>query len=211
MDAAEILHAAGINSLPTDMERIAEHFGIKIVSYSSVSDIFEKSMAELYAISRHGYSFSRDGVCVCAINENACGESRRRWTIAHEVSHCLLGHTAGETHDIREERAADELAAGLLCPLAVVNFCGVSSAGELMRLCRISRQAAAIRFRELTAWRREMSARCAGDHSRTLNPSELVCVSDFSGFICRRLMEKSRRDGSGESFPHRGDRIVAFR
>ena len=214
MEALEVLHEAGICVLPTDTEMIAAHYGIKVVSYSSVCEIYEKDMAELYGISRHGYSFFDDGHYICAINENACGETRRRWTIAHELSHCLLGHVAGEErrHTPEEERAAECFAAELLAPLAVVNFCGVSSAGELMRLCRLSGQAAGIRFGELTARRREAARGIFSGQSggaSALGGSELRCVSDFSGFISRYLLERARRDANGRSFPQGRDRLIA--
>lgn len=210
MNAAEVLHAAGICSLPTDAERIAEHYGIKLVSYSSVAKIYEKTMEQLYEISRHGYSFRDGGSLVCAINENCCGEARRRWTIAHELAHCLLGHICGGEHSLEEERAADDFAAELLAPTAVVNFCGVSSAQELSRLCRISYQAAGIRFGELTARRRTDAARyAAGESASALSAEELICVSDFSGFISRYLLERARRERYAEPV-YSGDRLTAF-
>ena len=193
MNALDVLHRAGIRRLPTDTEAIAEHFGIKLVSYSSVARIYERDMAELYRISRQGYSFVVDGRYVCAINENSCGETRRRWTIAHELSHCLLGHI----RDGRlcctpeEERAADRFAAELLAPLAVVNFCGVTSAEELMRLCRLSRKAAEIRFGQLDARRREAArSRFSDTRAEALSAAELKTVSDFSFFITEYIFNK---------------------
>lgn len=211
MNAYEALHAAGICSLPTDTERVAEHYGVKVVSYSSVAEAFDKSMEQLYAISRYGYSFSCGGRPVCAVNENCCGEARRRWTLAHEIAHCLLGHICGAEHSLHEERAADAFAAELLAPMAVVNFCGVTSAQELERLCRISRQAAEIRFRELTARRRaDASGYSSGRNASVLSAEELLCVSDFSGFISRCLLERSRRDERPAAV-YAGDRLTAFK
>lgn len=104
------------------------------------------------------------------------GERRRRFTIAHELGHCLLGHVSGfgsAAPAPAQERAADSFAAELLAPLAVLKMCCISSAEELVRICGISRSADEIRFTELL--------RCDADES------DLRMILRFSGFIDRYL------------------------
>ena len=155
MRACEALIMANIGTLPVSPSEVAGFFGIKLVSYEECGRIYERSREELYRESRFGFSFCAEGGYVCAVNENACGEKRRRWTIAHEIGHCLLGHVDGEqAPTLEQEREADRFAAELLAPLTVLHFCGVRSAEELRRLCGLSKQAGEIRFRELTELRR---------------------------------------------------------
>lgn len=149
MNAAQALLMSGVKTLPVDLCALADFFGIKVVSYEDVSAIYKKSKEELYRDSRFGFCYCEEGRLICAINENSCGERRRRWTLAHEIGHCLLGHLSDNVPSDLQEKEADKFAAELLAPLVVLHFCGVSSPGELQKLCGISAQAAENRFREL--------------------------------------------------------------
>ncbi|MBQ8171594.1 MAG: ImmA/IrrE family metallo-endopeptidase [Oscillospiraceae bacterium] len=160
MNAAKILLNAGITTLPVDLKRIAESNDIKIVDYESCAECYNIDIAEIYRrISPYGFSFMAEGRYVCAINEKACGKRRRRWTLAHELAHVLLGHVSGvhQEYSGQTENEADRLAAQLLAPLSVLHFCGVSSAAEIARLCGISKQAADYRYEELCRLRRRHS------------------------------------------------------
>ena len=132
-------------------------------------------------MSLYGFSFEENGRQIIAMNELACGERRRRFTIAHELGHCLLGHISGfgvTAHTAVLERAADRFAADLLAPLAVLRMCGISSAEELARVCGLSRSAAEIRFAELM--------NCGG-----INDDELRVIMRFSGFVDKYLQCRS--------------------
>lgn len=78
-------------------------------------------------------------------------QHRRNWTIAHELGHLLLGHSAGTP---AEEREADCFAAELLMPSAVVaafeeTYRKAMSAEEMTRSFAVSPLAAARRRRDL--------------------------------------------------------------
>lgn len=83
--------------------------------------------------------------------------ARRRFTLAHELGHILLGHVGRYPLVSREpsptdtpiEQAANVFAARLLAPACVLWGCGVSSADEIAALCDISRAAAAYRWQRL--------------------------------------------------------------
>lgn len=147
MTVSEVYKRACISSLPISPEETARRLGIKLVSYGTMTEIYELSLCELYRKSRFGFSYSEDGRLVIAINENSCGERRRRFTIAHEIAHCVLGHISSSAEiksSAENERAADSFAAELLAPICVLRECGVNSADEISRLCGISRSAAEI-------------------------------------------------------------------
>jgi len=181
MKMCEIYERAEIGALPVYPIETARAFGIKTVSYSDVCEIYCRSRRELYRMSLWGFSYEENGQRIIAVNELACGERRRRFTIAHELGHCLLGHvSAGGSAkpDSAQERAADRFAADLLAPVAVLRMCGISSAEELARVCGISRSAAEIRFAELM-------------RSGGISEDELRVIMRFSGFVNKYLQCRS--------------------
>lgn len=202
MNADEVLVMADVRTLPVDPTAVARFFGIRVASYQECESIFGISRAELYRVSRFGFTF-RDGEgYVCAVNENACGERRRRWTAAHELGHCMLGHVSGGEPNERQEREADRFAAELLAPLTVLHFCGVGSAGEIAVVCGISAQAGQYRFAELTRLRRSgaerfRSWRVSAREEEAPNGCLLSSRADmrlfmqFSGFIGQHIYENT--------------------
>ncbi len=177
----EIYERAEIGSLPVCPIETARAFGIKTVNYSDICEIYSRSRRELYRVSLWGFSYEENGQRIIAVNEHACGERRRRFTIAHELGHCLLGHVSeggGEKPNAAQEREADRFAADLLAPIAVLRMCGISSAEELARVCGISRSAAEIRFAELM-------------RSGGVSEDELRVIMRFSGFVDKYLQCRS--------------------
>lgn len=149
MTFSEIYELADVHRLPVDPIAIADALGVKVVSYKSAVEYFDMELRELYAQFPLGFSFIADGGACIALNENSCGDRRRRFTAAHELGHCVLGHLDGDKYSAEEERAAERFAAELLAPLAVLHEISVNSAEELARVCGISRQAAELRLEEL--------------------------------------------------------------
>lgn len=79
---------------------------------------------------------------------------RKRFTIAHELGHIILGHVGRYQLVAREpdpkdnpvEQAANVFASRLLAPACVLWGCRVKSPGEIARLCGISLTAAEYRY-----------------------------------------------------------------
>lgn len=156
MTGTQALLRAGIDSLPVSLSTIADHFGIKIVDYTSFTRVYDVTEHDLYRASTGGFSLMQDGRFLCVLNNSLCHKPRRKWTAAHELGHILSGHINGAYPVLtdEQEREADRFAAELLAPLTVLHFCGVSSALEIERMCGISRQAAEYRFNDLSRMRR---------------------------------------------------------
>gem|GEM_PF-1256478 len=183
MKMYEIYERARIGALPVSPTEAARAFGIKTVNYSDICEIYCRSRRELYGMSLYGFSFEENGRRIIAVNELTCGERRRRFTIAHELGHCLLGHISefgGARPAAAQEHDADSFAAELLAPLSVLKMCGVSSAEELARVCGLSRSAAEIRFAELKR--------------SSVNSDELRVIMRFSGFIDKYLQCRSKSE-----------------
>ena len=158
MKVCDVYETSEICDLPINPAKAAGSLGIKTVSYNSMTEIFDIKKEILYKRSADGFAFKMENRFVIAVNENSCGERKRRFTIAHELGHCVLEH-AGKLTDFRfptnaEEHAADKFAADFLAPLPVLILCGAESAEEIKKICGISGQAAEIRYRELVRVRR---------------------------------------------------------
>lgn len=149
MKFSEIYERSGTSRLPVDPVATAKALGVKVLSYKSAVEFIETSIPELYEQFPLGFSFKEDDCYYIALNENSCGDRRRRFTAAHELAHCVLGHLDGEGLTSRSERAAERFAAGLLAPLVVLHECGARSAKEIAKICGISKQAADIRLEDL--------------------------------------------------------------
>lgn len=165
MEIAEIYERADIRSLPIDPLAAARALGIKSVSYKTICECYQVTVEELYCKSLWGFSFLEGDTPVIALNESACGERRRRFTAAHELGHCVLGHLRGGKLE-SAEREANRFAADFLAPLCVLERCGVRSAKEIGRLCGISESAAEIRLRELSYGNFRCDSRISEQFSR---------------------------------------------
>lgn len=180
---SEIYRAAGIDELPIDPVWAARAVGIKVVSYKTLSEVYNISASELYADFPLGFSFHAENSCVIAVNEHSCGERRRRFTVAHELGHCALGHLdlldEGKTLTPREERLADEFASELLAPSAVLCAIGVNSADTVAKMCGISAQAATICLNKL----RQMKG-------KPLDEEKSRIAEIFSDYIQKKLAGK---------------------
>lgn len=167
MTLSEIYAKAEVRRLPVDPIAVAEALRVKVMDYKTATDYFDIEKGELYRKCPLGFSFEKNGVFCIALNENACGDRRRRFTAAHELAHCVLGHLNDRRPLPRDERAAERFAAELLAPLAVLNACRARSPEAIARLCGISAGAAKIRSRQL-AERERGGFRASGDEQRVL-------------------------------------------
>lgn len=136
---------AGITELPVSVVKIARHFDINIVK-NSVHNWLEPSQS--------GVSFvtERDEWVIVYDDYDSIG--RKRFTIAHELGHILLGHPLKEglqhtrtfnTNRPQVESEADMFAARILSPACVLWALGLHTAEEIAEQCRISYTAAQIR------------------------------------------------------------------
>lgn len=122
--ANELLEKACVTKPPIDVERLAGLCGV-LVLYGDFPD------------SLSGLVFSHDGSAVIGVNQQH-HTNRRRFSLAHELGHYLLGHhqesrgyedrfhiDAAEGtapgYDWRAERAANDFAAEILMPRKLIS------------------------------------------------------------------------------------------
>lgn len=139
----KILIDTNINALPVPIVSICHKLGI-FVGYDN----------DLANYNNDGYSTIISGSAKIAINP-MCSKQRKRFTVAHELGHILLGHV-GEYNLINREpspddnpieQAANVFAIRLLSPICVLKGCHVRSANDISKLCDISITSAEYRFK----------------------------------------------------------------
>lgn len=142
----QVLFESGINELPINMVGLCQSRGIKI-KYLPDEDM------------REGCCQVHEGKPYIFIKRNGL-RRRKRFTVAHELGHIMLGHIeACKTEEIErsvfsavEEREANAFAERLLAPLCILEALGVTEAEQIMHLCDVSRAVANRRLRYLQSW-----------------------------------------------------------
>lgn len=151
----EVLLECKINTLPVNLASIANHYDIKIIPYSSTSFIHALRQE---AISGDGFSVHIKNKKMIFINDTIPNNSRRRFTLAHELGHCILEHPldsiqfrTNEFYDSKQglEAEANVFARDLLMPAVVLAKMDIHNVDEIVKLCKVSNQSATIRAKRL--------------------------------------------------------------
>lgn len=148
----EILIEFGINSLPVLPLDICNRAGIKVYKNSDVRLLLEAQI---------GLSFYHDGNFRIIIDDSLI-LTRRRFTLAHELGHIVLGHLLvdtpqGRTFDTsisETEHQANVFASRLLAPACVLWGINAYTTEQIASVCNISREAAAIRAERMEVLRK---------------------------------------------------------
>ena len=110
------------------------------------------------AISGDGFSANVKDKKIIFINDRISNNSRRRFTLAHELGHCILNHPldsiqfrTNEFYDSKQalEAEANVFARDLLMPAVVLAKMDIHNVDEIVKLCKVSNQSATIRAERL--------------------------------------------------------------
>ena len=151
----EVLLNCKINSLPVNLAAVAIQYDIKIIPYSSTSFVHALKQE---ALSGDGFSANVKDKKIIFINDRISNNSRRRFTLAHELGHCILGHPldniqfrTNEFYDSKYalEAEANVFARDLLMPAVVLAKMDIHNVDEIVKLCKVSNQSATIRAKRL--------------------------------------------------------------
>lgn len=140
----EILFQENVRELPVNIVELCHKLGIAVKYY----DKFEQG---------------NDGKCAVINNQpiilvrQDCNRQRKRFTVAHELGHIMLGHVGRYELINREispndnpiEQEANVFASRLLAPACVLWGLKVKSADEISQLCDISPTAAEYRWQRM--------------------------------------------------------------
>ena len=150
--AWEVLNHCGIVSLPLDLKLIAKYFKIKIIPYSKAKnyEYFTTKMKD-----GDGFSTIIKGQTMIYFNDKIKPKERIRFTIAHELGHCLLGHNLDKQKyrnseinsddDTIEEIQANVFARDILMPAVVLHYTNNINYKDIMKLCGVSTTSAKLR------------------------------------------------------------------
>lgn len=165
-----------ISSLPVSLRSITDQAGIKVVSDRSVN---------LLAPGERGRATQLGQSWLIIVNDEDPAPARR-FTIAHELGHILLGHAVqkGYTGHIRSyrfvikpqtESEADVFAARLLCPAVVLWALDIHTTEQIMAVCNVTRACARIRTERMNE--------LYGRNRFLSSPLERQVYENFRGFI----------------------------
>lgn len=177
----EVLHDCKISEFPVDLGKIADFYGIKITLYSDTKliQLFKED-----ALQGDGFVLRNEDETQVFINDKIHNRNRRRFTLAHELGHALLGHSLDEIHyrnsEIDSQTDMQELEANIfardiLMPATVLAALDIHTPEEIMELCHVSRQSAEIRAERL----HELYRR----NKFNLHPAERKVREQFDDFI----------------------------
>ena len=148
--AWEILLNENITALPVNVSALCTSLGIRLQPYDG----------DVAGVDNDGEAIIMpDGVPLIVYNKQK-SRPRKRFTVAHEIGHILLGHVGKyqlvnrdpSSKDDPIEQAANVFASRLLAPACVLWALNAHAPEEIMKLCDISYQAAeyrAARMKEL--------------------------------------------------------------
>lgn len=181
--AWKILIKHNVSFLPVDLNALINKLDISVILYSQ-SDFIESHGDKLR--SDDGFVVSEYGKPVVFLNDKINNTSRRRFTLAHELGHVLLGHNLDVLHfrhselDNREdfeEAQANIFARDILMPATVLADLNVHSFEEIMRYCLVSKQSAEIRLKRMEE--------LYGRNMFNRHPLEREVRKQFDGYIKR--------------------------
>ena len=188
--AWETLLECKINKLPTDLGAIAKHYGCKIVLYSdtNIAHFLKTDIA-----TGDGFVLRVNNQKQIYLNDTIHNKARRRFTLAHELGHVILGHDIGHIHyqnneidnpaDIQETQA-NIFARNILMPATVLAALNIYTLDEIMALCDVPYQSAAIRAgRMKELYKKGMFNR---------HPLERKVRKQFEAYIKTTLAQRSR-------------------
>lgn len=138
-----ILIQGNICELPVSIINLCHQLNIKVKYYVPNND-------------SDGQSLIVKGCPIILVNKN-CPNQRKRFTVAHELGHILLGHVGKYELVNREpapndnpiEHEANIFASRLLAPACVLWGCKIKNATEISNLCDISKKAADFRMERM--------------------------------------------------------------
>lgn len=147
--AWETLIKCNITSLPINLATIARLNNITILKYSDSKQ----------NLTGDGFSLNVNNVNVIYYNDKK-PKARIRFTLAHELGHCLLGHLKfGKTYNRNSEKDFDGMdiyemqanvfARDILMPATVLHSLDIKSFEDISRICNVSEQSAKIRYERL--------------------------------------------------------------
>lgn len=196
----DVLAECGVSALPIDLWVIANYYEIPIYTYSNYP------LLHLFQVDKKkddGFSIKMHGVKTILINDKKGTQNRRRFTVAHELGHCLLDHpleqilhrnNEGDGKTSILEYEANIFARDLLMPAIVLAKLGINTPQQIIELCNVSMKSAEIRCERLKELhqREEKFLKEKGYSCFGLDRRERIVLQQFKNFIAARFNKNMR-------------------
>lgn len=143
--AYELLARRSSFSLATNVFAIVEDLldNCKLLTYGQACFLYGYTLEMLLEASEYGFSIVKGDKRLILYNE-AVPLGCIRFTIAHEIGHCVLGHF--EEHDDSLEKEANCFARNLLCPIPVVYGMDLLTVQDYVSMFDVTAQMATVSF-----------------------------------------------------------------
>lgn len=159
----EFLIKYGISSFPVDLKPIVAEMGITV----------RKDIIGLLSENELGRVVNANGELHIILRDAPVHQ--KRYTIAHEIGHIVLGHTEISLNPYLDEYAAERFAIGILAPACVLWGLDVHSAKDIAKICNISMASAKIRAERMAVLYKR--------NKFLTSPLEKQVFEQFSDFI----------------------------
>ena len=146
----QILIDHNIRELPVKVSNICRAMNLKIIDFEKGKPIISSMNLQNHTQENDGFTFGK-----VIFYNNRCSIARQRFTIAHELGHCLLHNGNGlynrepSAKDNPIEHEANIFASRLLAPACVLWGLGVTKAEQISSICDISITSAKFRMERL--------------------------------------------------------------
>jgi Zn-dependent peptidase ImmA (M78 family) len=199
-----ILIDCNVDCLPIHVSDVCGRYSVFIRSYQQASNLIHLLALEEACRRNDGYSFLWNGEYWILYDASApfC---RVRFTIAHELGHCLMHHAGdSEVHPHQQiercrdqgrlEQQANVFAADLLAPACILWGLNLETAEQITAHCNISPAAAAIRLKRLNQLRARDAAMqvTKGRGCFLSSPLERRVYSQFENYIIQNQINPQR-------------------
>ncbi|MDE6834179.1 MAG: ImmA/IrrE family metallo-endopeptidase, partial [Ruminococcus sp.] len=115
----------GVSSLPLDLKKIVAQMGVTV----------RRDNAGILMPNELGITVNSDGKFHIIVRDTPI--QQKRYTIAHEIGHIVLGHTELSENPYIDEYAAERFATGILSPACVLWGLDIHSAEDISEICII--------------------------------------------------------------------------
>ena len=180
----KILIDCGVSSLPVDVGKICKTLGYKLYTYEAGAKIIEAVGLTPQIKRSDGFTIVKDGTPYIFFDSKR-SPGRRRFTVAHEIGHIVLGHVGPGQYTVinREPSAGDDpmetqanqLAARLLAPACVLHAAGAETAEQISAMCNISLPAAQFRAQRMKTLNKR--------HKYLTSPLERKVLAQFTDYL----------------------------
>ncbi len=133
-----LLRYTNTQYLPVDLEGIKTMLGIKCLSFCQLEHSIFPQDSDGFSIKKNTAS----GKQFLVIYNHNMPFERVRWTDAHEIGHCCLGHLDSQQINQEMEQEANYFAKELLMPLAVLDKLNIKKPADISKKCGVSYSAA---------------------------------------------------------------------